>query len=108
MYNRGKHLPTRVQQKISLWVIGSFIPWIILQTFIEHLLQADAILDISRKMLRKSDMIPSFVEFMITWGRETQQRIQQRQQSTTRLITVVVSAVKKIMQEGRKSQWRDT
>lgn len=70
MYNRGKHLHIREQQKISLWVIGSFIPWIILQTFIEHLLQADAILDISRKMLRKSDMIPSFMEFMIAWGRE--------------------------------------
>lgn len=34
----------------------------------------DTILDMSRMMLKKSDMISSLVEFVILWGRESQKK----------------------------------
>ena len=37
-------------------------------------------LNISRTMLKKSDMIPFLVEFMISWGKESKQRMRPLQQ----------------------------
>lgn len=39
----------------------------------------DTMLDVSRTMLKKSDMVPSSVELMILWGKESKQNMEQLQ-----------------------------
>lgn len=66
----------------------------------------DTILDMSRMMLKKSDLISSLVEFVILWGRESQKKKKTRPATAAR--EFVNDSGSQCCEEnnvGRKSRW---